>query len=136
MLAVDDDPEVTLVARLNFELDGHEFLWASDGVTGIELAQGLSPDVVLLDSMIPPDGGLLVLTALMAGPTSRIPVIMFTAETSRAHLLQGLRAGAVAYVTKPFEPVGLVARTIEIASMDDLMLARTRSEAIAELEGR
>lgn len=136
VLAVDDDPEVTLVARLNFELDGHEFLSAPDGLSGIEQAQGASPDVVLLDSMIPPDGGLLVLTALMAGPTAHVPVIMFTAETSRSHLLEGLRAGAVSYITKPFEPVALVDHTIEVATMDELSLARIRSEAIADLKGR
>ena len=136
VLAVDDDPDVAVVARLNFELEGHEFLWAADGRAGMELAQGASPDVVLLDSMIPPDGGLVVLNELGKAATAHLPVLMFTAEASRGHLLEGLRAGAVSYVTKPFDPSDLVAKTIDIASMDELDHNRIRSDAIADLEGR
>lgn len=136
VLAVDDDPDVVVVARLNFELDGCEFLWAADGRTGVELARRASPDVILLDSMIPPDGGLVVLNELRETATAHLPVVMFTAEASRDHLLEGLRAGAVSYVTKPFAPTSLVAKTIEIASMDELGRARIRSDAIAALEGR
>ncbi len=102
VLAVDDDPEVATISRLNLELVGHEFLWAPDGVVAVDLARHDAPDVVLLDTVVPPAGGVVVLTEVRRLFSKQLPVILFTAEVRRTYLLDGLRAGAITYVTKPF----------------------------------
>lgn len=90
------------ISRLNFELVGHEFLWAPDGVVAVDLARHDAPDVVLLDTVVPPAGGVVVLTEFRRLFSKQLPVILFTAEVRRTYLLDGLRASAITYVTKPF----------------------------------
>jgi two-component system, OmpR family, response regulator len=106
---VDDEADIRRVARLSLtRLGGMEVLEASGGLEALEQARTGAPDAILLDVMMPGMDGPAVLTALRADPrTAGIPVVFLTAKamTSEVERLQSL--GAVAVLTKPFDPVTL-----------------------------
>lgn len=109
ILAVDDDPVILDLLRLNFELEGHEVLTAMDGAKGLEIARSAPLDVIVLDVMMPPPDGFSVCEQLRADPrTERIAIVLLTARAQTADRDRGLLAGADAFVTKPFDPLELV----------------------------
>jgi len=108
VLVIDDEPDVLLLCRVNLEIAGHEVVEASDGLAALALARSASPDVIVLDVMLPHLDGLSVLADLEADErTSGTPVILLTAKTQIEDRLAGWRAGCSDYVTKPFSPVAL-----------------------------
>ena len=108
ILVVDDDPNVVKLVQLYLERDGHEVLTASDGVAGLEMAREESPDLIVLDLMMPRMDGMEVCRTIRA--ESSVPVIMLTAMVEEDDRLAGLDLGADDYVTKPFSPRELAAR--------------------------
>ena len=95
--------------RDNFEYEGYEVISAGDGVTGLERAFADSPDLVVLDVMMPRLSGLDVCKQLKARrPT--LPIIMLTARGQEIDKVVGLELGADDYVTKPFSIRELMAR--------------------------
>ena len=109
ILIVEDEPNMVTGLRDNFEFEGYEVLTAGDGVAGLERALRESPDLVLLDVMMPRMSGLDVCKQLKAKrPT--IPIIMLTARGQEVDKVVGLELGADDYVTKPFSIRELVAR--------------------------
>ncbi len=102
-LIVEDHPEqAELVARL-LRLRDYTPIVAEDGETGLRLARERSPDVVLLDLMLPDINGFDVCRRLRTDrETMMIPVIMLTALNDVQHRVHGFRVGANAYVTKPY----------------------------------
>ena len=108
VLVVDDEAAIRLLCRVNLRLAGMEVLEASNGAVGIELARRERPDLILLDVMMPEVDGWEVVSALAEDPDTReIPIVFLTARSERVDQRRGLEAGAVAYVTKPFDPVRL-----------------------------
>ena len=95
--------------RDNFEFEGYQVITASDGVSGLEKALHESPDLVLLDVMMPRMSGLDVCKQLKQKRPS-IPVIMLTARGQEVDKVVGLELGADDYVTKPFSIRELLAR--------------------------
>jgi two-component system alkaline phosphatase synthesis response regulator PhoP len=95
--------------RDNFEFEGYQVLTASDGVSGLERALADSPDLVILDVMMPRMSGLEVCKQLKAKRPS-IPIIMLTARGQEVDKVVGLELGADDYVTKPFSIRELLAR--------------------------
>jgi two-component system alkaline phosphatase synthesis response regulator PhoP len=113
VLVIDDEPDVLMLCRVNFELAGHEVLEARTGETGLELALSEPPDVVVLDVMLPARDGYQVLEDLSSKDRLRdVPVVLLTARTQAADKLTGWRAGCAEFMTKPFSPTELV-RTVE-----------------------
>jgi DNA-binding response OmpR family regulator len=109
VLVVDDDPQVLRLLRVNFELEGYEVLSATNGEEALELVRGDSPDVVVCDVMMPGIDGLEVVRRLRADPaTVSMPLVVVSAKAQRADVSHGLRLGADAYVTKPFDPAELL----------------------------
>ncbi len=108
ILVVEDDPRTAESIRLYLEHDGFEARLASDGLAALELCRTTAPDLVILDRMLPLLDGGEVCRRLRA--SGNIPIIMLTARTTEGDKLEGLRAGADDYVTKPFSPRELVAR--------------------------
>lgn len=95
--------------RDNFEFEGYEVLTARDGIEGLERALQESPDLVLLDVMMPRMSGLEVCRQLRAKRPA-IPIIMLTARGQEVDKVVGLELGADDYVTKPFSIRELLAR--------------------------
>jgi DNA-binding response OmpR family regulator len=95
--------------RDNFEFEGYEVITARDGVEGLQLALEESPDLVVLDVMMPRMSGLEVCKQLRAQRAS-IPIIMLTARGQEVDKVVGLELGADDYVTKPFSIRELLAR--------------------------
>jgi DNA-binding response OmpR family regulator len=94
--------------RLYLEHGGFDVLAASDGTEGLRLAREGSPDLLVLDLMLPGLDGLAICRALRA--ESDLPILLLTARTTEQDRIAGLGIGADDYVTKPFSPRELVLR--------------------------
>lgn len=115
ILVVDDDPTIVRLLRINLELEGHEVREATDGRRAGELAGGGWPDLVLLDIMLPDVDGFAVCEQIRADPaTASIPVVLVSARAQAADRARGREVGCSAYVTKPFDPIDLVALVDEL----------------------
>jgi len=109
ILVVEDEPNMVAGLRDNFEFEGYEVITASDGVEGLQKALDESPDLMVLDVMMPRMSGLEVCKQLRAKrPT--MPIIMLTARGQEVDKVVGLELGADDYVTKPFSIRELLAR--------------------------
>ena len=105
VLVVDDEQDILDLVRFRLEHDGYSVISASDGQTGLALAQSERPDLCILDVMMPKLTGLEVLAHLRADPaTADIPVILLTSRGQDADVDRGFELGAHDYVTKPFSP--------------------------------
>ena len=105
VLVVDDEQDILDLVRFRLEHDGYRVLTASDGQTGLTLAQQEHPDLCILDVMMPKLSGLEVLARLRADPaTAATRVILLTARGQDADVDRGFELGAQDYVTKPFSP--------------------------------
>ncbi len=108
VLVVDDDPNVVELVRLYLERDGFQVATANDGSRGLELARETSPQLIVLDLMLPYLDGIELCRTLRR--ESPVPIIMLTALAGEDDRLVGLDLGADDYVTKPFSPRELAAR--------------------------
>src|SRR5664280_1848207 len=133
ILLVEDDPAILegLSALLNEE--SYETITAADGEKGLALALKESPDLIVLDIMLPKMNGLDLLQILRNREKSNVPVIMLTSRKEEIDRVMGLEFGADDYVTKPFSTrellarikavlrrVALVQQLPEIISFDDI----------------
>jgi DNA-binding response OmpR family regulator len=108
VLVVDDEPTIREIVVNYLKRDGYRTLEAADGSRARELLQNESPDLVVLDLMLPGVDGLELCRWIRT--SSRLPVIMLTARGEESDLIVGLELGADDYVTKPFSPRELAAR--------------------------
>ena len=108
VLVADDDPDILALVRFRLERDGYEVLSALDGEMALDLALARTPDLAVLDVMMPRLDGYEVTRRLREhGPTTTIPIILLTARVQEPDLERGFEAGADDYVTKPFSPQAL-----------------------------
>lgn len=111
VLVIEDEPDIAELVQYNLEREGYRVLVAKDGETGLREAATRSPDLVLLDIMLPGMDGLEVCRRLRDDTsTESIPVIMLTARSEETDVVVGLELGADDYVPKPFSPRELIAR--------------------------
>ena len=122
VLVVDDEPIVRDVVVRYLEREGYATLEAGDGDDARRLVERESPDLVVLDVMLPGTDGLELCRWIRA--RSELPVIMLTARGEEADRIVGLELGADDYVTKPFSPRELAARVRTV-------LRRSRSGPLA-----
>jgi two-component system response regulator MtrA len=108
LLIVEDDPSLREVIRLGLEGEGFRVAAAEDGPSALLAFASQSPDLVLLDVMLPGLDGFAVCRELRK--VSLVPIVMLTARSSTSDVVGGLEAGADDYVTKPFEFPELIAR--------------------------
>jgi two-component system alkaline phosphatase synthesis response regulator PhoP len=109
ILIVEDEPDMVLGLKDNFEFEGYEVLTAADGQAGLERARAAKPDLLVLDIMLPRLSGLEVCKTLR-GEGFEGPIIMLTARGQEIDKVVGLELGADDYVTKPFSIRELLAR--------------------------
>jgi two-component system, OmpR family, alkaline phosphatase synthesis response regulator PhoP len=108
VLVIDDEAPIRLLCRVNLEAEGIDVVEAADGPTGIDKAKEETPDVVLLDVMMPGlDGWRVAEQLLDDNRTNDIPIIFLTARAEFRDRAKGLDIGGVDYVTKPFNPLEL-----------------------------
>jgi DNA-binding response OmpR family regulator len=108
VLVIDDEAPIRLLCRVNLEAEGMEVLEAADGPSGLAMARAETPDVVLLDVMMPGLDGWRVAEELLDDErTERIPIVFLTARAELRDRARGIDLGGVDYVTKPFNPVEL-----------------------------
>ena len=126
ILVVEDNPDLAFGLRNNLEIEGYTVDVAADGLTGLDLALRTSPDLVVLDLMLPGLDGFRVLQGLRQNG-SAVPVLMLTARGDEADKVRGLKLGADDYVTKPFGLLELLARV-------EALLRRSAAPPAAEEE--
>jgi len=110
ILVVDDVPRNIQVVASVLGDAGYEIMPATSGAQALDRVQTRLPDLILLDLMMPEMDGLETCAKLKAGAAAKVPVIFLTASNELAHLVKAFEAGAVDYVTKPFNPQELLAR--------------------------
>ena len=108
VLVVDDEPVLVDTIRYNLRREGYEVQVANDGNEALKLAQAASPDLVVLDLMLPGIDGLEVCRQLRREST--VPILMLTAKDDEIDKIVGLEVGADDYMTKPFSMRELLAR--------------------------
>ena len=108
VLVVEDDRNIADLLQMYLEKEGYAVTVAHDGGQGLAKFQAIKPDLVLLDVMMPVMDGWSVCKAIRAESTT--PIIMLTAKGELNDKVQGLKAGADDYVTKPFEMREVLAR--------------------------
>ncbi len=111
ILLIEDEPDLAEVLQYNLEKEGFEVETARRGDTGLEAIRRGSPDLVLLDLMLPGMDGL-ELTRLLKRDTgtARVPIVMLTARGEEVDRIVGLELGADDYISKPFSPREVVLR--------------------------
>ncbi len=127
ILIIEDEEKIARFVELELTHDGYQVEKAYDGVSGLELFQSRSFDLVLLDIMLPGLSGMEVLRRIRK--TSALPVIMLTARDTVVDKVSGLDSGADDYITKPFDIEELMAR-IRVA------LRKKQAEKPAAVQGR
>ncbi len=108
ILLVDDEPTLLEMLAFNLRSSGYEVVTASDGAAALEQARVGSPDLVILDLMLPEIDGLTVCRSLRQA--SETPILILTARTGELDKIVGLESGADDYLTKPFSLGELQAR--------------------------
>ena len=108
VLIVEDDRNIAELLQMYLEKEGYAVTTAGDGGKGLEKFRTIKPDLVLLDVMMPVMDGWAVCNAIRA--EAQTPIIMLTAKSETSDKVQGLKAGADDYITKPFEMKEVLAR--------------------------
>lgn len=111
ILIVEDEPPLVEMLKYNFESAGFRTSVATDGQEALFQAEELTPDLILLDWMLPEYSGIEICRKLRdREATKSVPIIMLTARSEEDDRILGLNSGADDYVVKPFSPKELVAR--------------------------
>lgn len=126
VLVVEDESAQREVLKYNLEAEGFEVVLAENGDEALLLVQEESPDLIVLDWMLPNVSGIEVCRRIKADPATRqIPIIMLSARGDEGDRVRGLETGADDYVVKPFSVVELMARL-------RTQLRRTRPASMGE----
>ncbi|MBL4894977.1 MAG: phosphate regulon transcriptional regulator PhoB [Emcibacter sp.] len=111
ILLIEDDQSLTELIRYNLVQEGFTVVCESDGEEGLYASEETSPDLILLDWMLPNLSGIEICRRIRRNKaTQNVPIIMLTARAEETDRVRGLDTGADDYVTKPFSPKELIAR--------------------------
>jgi phosphate regulon transcriptional regulator PhoB len=111
ILIIEDEKDIVEALEYNLKREGFETSKSYDGYNGLRIAKEKSPDLILLDLMLPGVSGLEICKQLKRYPrSSEIPIIMLTAKSEETDKVLGLELGADDYITKPFSMRELLAR--------------------------
>lgn len=132
VLIVDDEPDILLMMRVNLEGEGFDTVLAADGETALERVREESPDVVLLDVMMPVLDGWGVLEAMASFP-DRPATIVVSAKAAPADLTRAYELGAADYVTKPFSIDTLIGTIRDVLASSEADMERRRRQALSNL---
>lgn len=117
ILVVDDEPEAVELIEFNLKESGYAVTTAADGAEALKKARGQTPDLIVLDIMLPEMNGFEICKALRVdAATARVPIIMLTAKAAEIDRVLGLELGADDYLTKPFSTRELMLRIKKMLS--------------------
>jgi CheY-like chemotaxis protein len=144
VLVVDDDSELLEIVQTEFELDGLTVLTATNGSEAVTTTTRLKPDLILMDILMPVMNGVEATRIIKTDKSTRhIPIIMLTAINKKTDIIEGLEAGAIDYVTKPFFVPELKARVRavlqhkmmydELRRIQDTLIKNERFRTMKEL---
>ena len=120
VLVVDDDPVIVRLLEVNLRLEGYDVETASRGDEALERAVATSPDLIILDVMMPGLDGWATARRLREQPAfADTPVVFLSARAQDDDRSKGLSLGSVSYVTKPFDPVRLMELVARLLSGED-----------------
>jgi CheY-like chemotaxis protein len=109
ILICDDDPVILRLLQVNLEIEGYDVVSAHHGEEAVGLAVQHSPDLIILDIMMPRMDGYQAAQALRSQTeTKEIPLIFLSAKAQQADIDKGLGFGVTDYLTKPFDPSELL----------------------------
>jgi two-component system phosphate regulon response regulator PhoB len=115
ILVVDDEPEAVELLEFNLKQAGYVVTTAEDGAEALKKARTQSPDLIVLDVMLPEMDGFEICKALrLDSATRRMPILMLTAKAGEIDRVLGLELGADDYLTKPYSPRELLLRIKKI----------------------
>ncbi|MFN7250681.1 MAG: response regulator transcription factor [Anaerobacillus sp.] len=136
LLVVDDEESIVTLLQFNLEQAGYEVETAMDGKTAFEKASELNFDLIILDLMIPEMDGLEVCKQLRQNKIG-VPILMLTAKDDEFDKVLGLELGADDYMTKPFSPREVVARTRAIlrrvGSITEVKAVESNSDTLLKI---
>ena len=133
ILVIDDDPGVRMLCKIAFRTDGDEIVEAASGREGLDLLATETVDAVVLDVMLPSVNGFEILRRIRQDPrTIDLPVVLLSVRVGIQDQIDGWRAGADDYLTKPFSPSVLAAKVYEICGIDAADRADQRAEQLEE----
>lgn len=115
ILVVDDEPEAVELLEFNLKQAGYVVSTAGDGAEALKRARTQTPDMIVLDVMLPEMDGFEICKSLrLDSSTAKVPIIMLTAKAAEIDRVLGLELGADDYLTKPFSPRELLLRIKKI----------------------
>ncbi|MFC0267010.1 response regulator transcription factor [Kushneria aurantia] len=144
VLIVDDQPDALALLAETLGDEGYTVIAAASGRAALERARIITPDIVLLDALMPGMDGFEVCLRMSSDPSlSRVPIIFMTGLTESEDIVRGFRAGGADYVTKPIKPDEILVR-VEVhlervraqRQVDMVVNAGGRAALIADREGR
>ena len=104
ILVLEDEPAVQTLIKKQLQAQGFDVTVASDGLDGLMKLEGMRPELIICDVMMPNLDGMEFVKAIKGhGGTAQIPVILLTAKTDPRSMIDGINVGARFYVTKPFQ---------------------------------
>jgi DNA-binding response OmpR family regulator len=131
ILVVDDEKKIVDIVKAYLERDGYKVIVAYDGRLALHMARSESPDLIVLDLMLPEVSGWDVCRTLRT--ESNVPIIMLTARDDDSDKIVGLELGADDYVVKPFNPKELVSRVRAVLRRAEGAAAKAKKIEIADL---
>ena len=133
ILIVDDEVNICELIRLYLEKEGYATIIAGNGRQAVDMFKSESPDLILLDIMLPGKDGWQVCREIRA--VSDVPIIMITAKGETFDKVLGLELGADDYIVKPFEPKELVARVKAVLRRSEIRDAAKEQEEELVFDG-
>jgi DNA-binding response OmpR family regulator len=111
IVVADDDADIRDLVVFKLRQSGHDVVAVGDGVAAVEACKDHTPELVVLDVMMPGMSGIEACRTLrLDAAMARIPIILLTARAQETDIEQGFNAGADDYVVKPFSPRELASR--------------------------
>jgi len=131
VLVVEDDRTLLDVLKYNLTKEGYNVVIATDGAQALEVARNQSPDLIVLDIMLPEINGLEVCRILRKD--MNVPILMLTAKSEEIDKLVGLEIGADDYMTKPFSMRELLARIRAMLRRAKMAVSKSPEEAMISI---
>ena len=131
ILVVDDEKKIVDIVKAYLERDGYKVIVAYDGRLALHMARSESPDLIVLDLMLPEVSGWDVCRTLRT--ESNVPIIMLTARDDDSDKIVGLELGADDYVVKPFNPKELVSRVRAVLRRAESTAVKAKRIEFADL---